>query len=184
MRSAPPQTVSRPELLVGGSDAAFRRMIHALLSYTHHVETVRDGFGVLLGISGVQYELLMSVQRLQETKGVPVGQVAGWMQRSGAFVTIESGKLVRNGWLEKRIDPADRRRALLRLTAQARARLDALAPVQAEINDALFSALSAREFATLSRLLAKLLPCGAQAAALSLERASLERAKPAAPRAA
>ncbi len=159
-------TVSRVDLLVDGSDAAFRRMIHAMLSFSRNVITVRDGFGALIGVSGVQYELLMSVQRLQGAAGVAVGEVAAWMQRSGAFITIESGKLVAGGWLHKTADPLDRRRMLLRLSALADTRLSALAPVQAEVNDALFDALSARNFARFAGLVDMLLPCGERGAGL------------------
>ena len=165
-RSDRAATVSRADLLVGGSDAAFRRMIHAMLSFSRNVITVRDGFGTLIGVSGVQYELLMSVQRLQGGAGVAVGEVAGWMQRSGAFITIESGKLVAAGLLHKNADPTDRRRMLLRLTAEAEARLAALAPVQAEVNDALFDALNARNFARFAQLVDMLLPCGVRAATM------------------
>jgi MarR family transcriptional regulator, organic hydroperoxide resistance regulator len=159
-------TVSRPALLVDGGDGAFRAMIHALLSFSHHVESVRDGFGALIGVSGAQYEVLMSVQRLQGSRGVAVGDVAAWMQRSGAFITIEAGKLVRLGLVEKTVDARDRRRVLLRLTQAAHARLAALAPTQVAANDQLFAALETRDFAALSRTLERLLPCGAAAAAL------------------
>ncbi len=160
------RTVSRPELLAGGSDAAFRRMIHALLSFTRNAQSVRDGFGALIGVSGVQYEVLMSVQRLQGAGGVAVGDVAAWMQRSGAFITIEAGKLVKLGLLDKRADQADRRRVLLCLTAAGHARLASLAPTQTEVNDVLFGALSARDFQQLSSTLDRLQPCGADAADL------------------
>lgn len=156
-------TISRAVLLADGTDAAFRRMIHMLLSFTHLVEAVRDGFGALIGISGIQYEILMSVQRMQEARGISVGEVASWLQRSGAFITIESGKLARAGWLEKRADQDDRRRVLLHLTKLAESRLAALAPVQAEINDLLFEQMTSPDLARLSSLLQRLLPCGRRA---------------------
>jgi DNA-binding MarR family transcriptional regulator len=157
------RTASRPELLPDGTDVAFRKMIHALLSFANHTETVRDGFGALIGITGVQYEVLMSVQRLQGTAGISVGDVAAWMRRSGAFITIEAGKLVRDGLLEKAADPKDRRRVLLRLTRLGQARLATLAPDQARVNDVLFETLSAKDFAAFSRILEQLLPCGRRA---------------------
>jgi DNA-binding MarR family transcriptional regulator len=159
-------TVSRPALLADGSDAAFRRLIHGMLSYTHHVETVRDGFATLIGVTGIQYVLLMSVQRLQASGGISVSDVATWMRRSGAFITIEAGKLVQAGLIEKAADRQDRRRVLLRLTADGASRLASLAPRQQQLNDTLFEALDAAEFTALASLMEKLLPCGRRAADL------------------
>ena len=45
---------------------------------------------------------------------VPVVDVAQYIRRSGAFVTLESTKLVNLGFLEKLNDSADGRRVLLK----------------------------------------------------------------------
>ncbi|HSU76017.1 MAG TPA: hypothetical protein VLI89_03050, partial [Burkholderiales bacterium] len=76
----PPPTVSRPALLVGGSDAEFRRLIHDLIAYGHRLDACRDAFAAIAGISGVQYEILMLVSR---TAGLAVGEVAARLHRSG-----------------------------------------------------------------------------------------------------
>ena len=65
---------------------------------------------------------------------------------SGSAVTIEAGRLVRLGLLEKGADAAGRRRVLLRATARAERLLASLAPVQAGANDALFACLDAPGF--------------------------------------
>ena len=82
-----PLTVSRPALLAGGSDAEFRSLIHDLIAYGHRLDACRDAFASIAGISGVQYEILMRVSR---TPGLPVGEVAARLHRSGAFITIEA----------------------------------------------------------------------------------------------
>ncbi len=51
----PPSTVSRPALLVGGSDGEFRGLIHDLIAYGHRLDACRDAFAAIVGISGVQY---------------------------------------------------------------------------------------------------------------------------------
>ena len=60
---APPATVSRAALLVDGSDAEFRGLIHDLIAYGHRLDACRDAFARIAGISGVQYEILMLVSR-------------------------------------------------------------------------------------------------------------------------
>src|SRR5437868_9634614 len=107
-----PLTVSRPALLLAGSDAEFRGLIHDLIAYGHRLDACRDAFAEIIGVSGVQYEILMLVSRAD---GLSVGEVAARLHRSGAFITIEANKLAQRGLLEKASDPADGRKVLLRM---------------------------------------------------------------------
>src|SRR5213594_4615032 len=127
-RSAPPRTISRPALLVDGSDGEFRGLIHDLIAYGHRLDTCRDAFAAIVGISGAQYEILMLVSRAEGL--LSVGEVAARLHRSGAFITIEANKLVARGILEKVADPADGRRVLLRSNAKSHELLERLAPFQ------------------------------------------------------
>ena len=150
--AAPPVTVSRAALLVEGSDAEFRGLIHDLIAYGHRLDACRDAFAEIVGMSGAQYEILMLVSRA--TGLLSVGEVALRLHRSGAFITIEANKLVARGILEKASDPADGRRVLLKCNGRARALLERLAPYQRRINDVLFERLDVRRFRQL-RLLAR-----------------------------
>src|SRR5256885_12482165 len=124
-RGAPPRTISRPALLVDGSDADFRRLIHDLIAYGHRLDACRDAFAAIVGLSGVQYEILMLVSRAD---GLSIGEVAARLHRSGAFITVEANRLAERGILEKASDPADGRKVLLR--CRSRDILDKLAPYQ------------------------------------------------------
>ena len=159
----PPPTVSRPALLVDGSDAEFRRLIHDLIAYGHRLDACRDAFAAIAGISGVQYEILMLVSRAE---GLSIGEVAARLHRSGAFITIEANKLVAQGILEKASDPADGRRVLLQMNAKSDALLERLAPYQRRINDVLFASLDAKRFRVLRTLAAELVADGDRAVAL------------------
>jgi DNA-binding MarR family transcriptional regulator len=133
------------------------------MSFSRCISTIRDGFGALGGISGVQYEILMWVSRLQGAEGVTVGDVSTAMRQSGAFTTIETGKLVERGFLEKSPDRKDRRRVRLRLTPEGRTVLTSLTRFQRQINDTLFASIKPTELVTLSGILRDLLPCADQA---------------------
>src|SRR5256885_12116447 len=115
-KAPPPPTVSRAALLVDGSDAPFRQLIRDLIAYGHRLDACRDAFAAIVGISGVQYEILMLVSRAD---GLSVGEVAERLHRSGAFITIEANKLAAAGILEKDSDPADGRRVLLKNTSKS-----------------------------------------------------------------
>src|SRR5919199_6254648 len=145
----PPATVSRPALLVDGSDGEFRDLIHDLIAYGHRLDACRDAFAAIAGISGVQYEIVMLLSR---AAGLSIGEVAARLHRSGAFITIEANKLVARGILEKRPDPSDGRRVLLKCNGKSRELLERMAPYQRQINDVLFERLDARRFRELCRL--------------------------------
>ncbi len=158
-----PLTVTRPELLVDGSDAEFRSLVHRLLSLTRYLNNVRDGFAAIAGITGVQYEIVMWVARLQGEEGVTVGEVSGAMRQSGAFTTIEVGKLVEKGILEKSVDPKDRRRVRLKITEEGARVIRSLGSYQRRINDTFFASLKPKELDQLNATLRGLLPCADRA---------------------
>src|SRR3954452_9988537 len=139
--AVPPVTVSRPALLVDGSDDEFRDLIHDLIAYGHRLDACRDAFAAIAGISGVQYEILMLVSRAD---GLSVGEVAARLHRSGAFITIEANKLAARGILDKTSDPSDGRRVILRTNGVTRQLMEQLAPHQRRINDVLFERLDGR----------------------------------------
>ena len=162
-KKAPALTVSRPTLLVRGSDAQFRQLIHDLIAYGHRLDACRDAFAAIIGVSGVQYEILMLASRAD---GLSVGEVAARLHRSGAFITIEANKLAQRGLLEKASDPADGRKVLLRMNAKSEQLVERLSPHQRKINDVLFECLDARRFAQLRALTSELVACGDRAVAM------------------
>ncbi len=166
-KSPAPRTVSRAELLVHGSDAEFRNLVHDLLTFSHLLETCRDRFGAYIGLTGVQYEIVMAVRRFQKAEGgISVGQVAARLRRSGAFITIETNKLVAKGILEKFEDAGDRRRVLLAISKPGEALARSLAPVQQQVNDVLFECLDRKGFERFRALASGLVGCGDRATAL------------------
>jgi DNA-binding MarR family transcriptional regulator len=160
------KTVSKPELLVDGDDAAFRSFIHDFLAFSQMLTEIRAGFGEHLGITGIQYTILISVSHLQGRQGIGVNAIAEHLHVSGAFITTEVAKLVRAGLISKRVNEKDKRRVLLRVTADGRKLLNKLVAVQAPVNDALFDALTAEEFGPLRSMMARLVPCAARSLAL------------------
>lgn len=127
---------------------------------------IRAGFGEYLGITGIQYTILISVSHLQGRQGIGVNAIAEHLHVSGAFITTEVAKLVRAGLISKRVNSKDKRRVLLRVTTDGRKLLGRLMPVQAPVNDALFDALSAEEFAPLRSMMARLVPCASRSLTL------------------
>jgi DNA-binding MarR family transcriptional regulator len=163
LRRKTPLTVSRPALLAQGSDAEFRGLIHDLIAYGHKLDACRDAFAAIAGVSGVQYEILMLVSRAD---GLPVGEVAARLHRSGAFITIEANKMAERGILDKASDPADGRRVLLKMNVKSHQLLERIAPYQQRINDVLFEFVDARRFRELRALAGELVGRGDRAVAM------------------
>lgn len=156
-----PLTASRAALLIDGSDSEFRELVHDMLAFAAAIQEVRNRLGGLIGLSGTQYTILMSIARLSgQAPELGVATLAEHLHLSGAFVTIEINKLVAAGLVSKTTNPADRRRVLLAVTPEAEQRLAELTRVQAPANDTLFGPLSASEFRALRTIIAKLAGTG------------------------
>ncbi|MEM7568638.1 MAG: MarR family winged helix-turn-helix transcriptional regulator [Pseudomonadota bacterium] len=151
-----PLTVTRPELLVNGDDAAFRELVHAALAFSARLTAVRDGYAEFIGLPGPQYTILVSVQHLEDDGRVSVKRIADHLRLSGTFVTTETNKLVRKGLVLKEKDPNDGRRVSLVMTDKGDALLRRLSQVQQEVNDAHFGALSKAEFQQLRKIMPEL----------------------------
>jgi DNA-binding MarR family transcriptional regulator len=165
-KRTPPRTVSRPELLANGSDRDFRALVHGLLAFSARLEAVRSGFGGLLGLTGIQYTILISVGHLEPAGDVGVNHIAAHLHISGAFVTIETGKLLKLGLLAKRPHTRDRRRVCLSITEKGSALLQQLAPIQAQVNDVLFEFLDTAQFRQFRELVGRMTECGDRAVTL------------------
>ncbi len=160
------KTVSKPELLIDGSDEQFRSFIHDFLAFSQMLTDIRAGFGEYIGRTGIAYTTLISISHLQGRTGIGVNAIAEHLHLSGAFITTEVAKLVKAGLIGKRVNAADKRRVLLTVTPAGRKLLNRLAAVQAPVNDALFDALSADEFIHLKGIMARLVPCATRGLAL------------------
>ena len=159
-------TTTRKEFLLNRSDLAFRQMVHDSLAFSARLEAIRDGYARLIGLTGVQYTILISIYHLQYERNVSVSLVADHLHLSGAFITNEINKLVGMGLIEKSSDPEDGRRLVLRTTREAQKRLARLAEVQAEVNDEHFAPLAHGDFDTFRRLVGELVESTDRALAL------------------
>jgi DNA-binding MarR family transcriptional regulator len=140
-------TISRPELLINGSDRHFRRLVHGLFGFLARHEGVRSGHAARIGLVGIEYTVLISIRHLAvEETDVSVNRVAEHLFLSGAFVTTVTNKLLKRGLIHKLPDPSDRRRVRLEVSDRGNALLAELAPVQRQVNDVQFGCLSTAEF--------------------------------------
>jgi DNA-binding MarR family transcriptional regulator len=166
-KKAPPLTISRPEMLVDGSDRHFRRLVHNLFGFLARHEAVRAGHAARIGLVGIEYTVLISIRHLSAEEGdVSVNRIADHLHLSGAFVTTVTNRLLERGLIHKSPDPADRRRVKLEVSDQGDALLAQLAPVQRQVNDVQFGCLSASDFRQLLDMTERLIESSNQAVRL------------------
>jgi DNA-binding MarR family transcriptional regulator len=161
-----PLTTSRAELLTGGRDKQFRHLIHALFGFAAHHERIRSGHARVIGLAGIEYTVLISIAHLSQDGDVNVKTVADHLYLSGAFITAVAGRLMKLGLIDKKTDAGDRRRVTLTVSAQGRAALERLAPIQRKVNDVEFGSLDREEFELLTGIVDRLIESGARAVAL------------------
>jgi DNA-binding MarR family transcriptional regulator len=177
-RKKAPLTISRPEMLVSGSDRHFRRLVHSLFGFLARHEAIRSGHGARIGLAGIEYTTLISIRHLDAEEGdVNVNRVAEHLHLSGAFVTTITNKLLRRGLIHKSVDPADRRRVKLQVSEKGDALLAELAPAQRQVNDAQFGCLSQAEFLQLLDMVERLIASSENAVRLQAYLASGPAAK-------
>ena len=161
-----PLTATSPILVSGGSDHSFRKFLYDLFTVSAHLETMKRYLGKRLGLTGPQYTIMMAVAELQGEFGVSVGRVGEYLHVTGTFVTIESGKLVKKGLMEKQSDVQDGRVSLLSIAPKGVKVLRSLFPELQHINDVFFELDSRPEFERLRKTLEKLVGNSQRAVAL------------------
>lgn len=161
-----PLTITRPDLLVDGSDATFRRLVHNLFAFGARHVAIRDGHAAQIGLTGIEYTFLIAIRHLEDDDDVSVRQLADHLHLSGPFATTMVGKLITRGLIEKEPSESDRRKVKLSVTEKGHELLSSLAPTQRQVNDVQFGVLSKGEFQMLSVLLEKLIDSGDKALAL------------------
>jgi len=148
------KSTNRHELLEEGSDARFRQLVYDLFTISTHMQSVRDHVAERIGVSGPQYSILLAIAEMGNDVGVSVKRVAAHLHVSGAFVTAETGKLIKAGYLNKQQDPNDRRAVRLTLSANGLAEIERVLPELREINDTFFGGLSKSDFEDMSAIIA------------------------------
>jgi DNA-binding MarR family transcriptional regulator len=161
-----PLTATNPILVLGKSDHSLRKLLYDFFTVSAHMDAVKQYLGGRSGLTAPQYTIMMAVAELQGKNGVSVGRVGEYLHVTGTFVTIESGKLLKKGFMEKRSDLQDKRLTLLSLAPKGAKALQALFPELQQINDIFFELGSRTEFERLCKTVEKLVGNGQRALAL------------------
>lgn len=147
-----PMTITRPELIVDGSDHEFRELVHGLLAVAARHQRIRARHAAYIDLSAAAYTVLIAAAHLSGDGPVTTKAVAEHLFVTPAFITMEANKLEKQGLLAKARSVTDARVVELSITELGLARLEKLAVVQRQVNDVEFDRLSHRDFEQLRHL--------------------------------
>ena len=161
-----PLSTTRPALLLDKSDHSFRELLYNFFTIANRLQQIRRYLGARIGLSGPQYNLMMAVAELQGSTGVSVSRVAEYLHVSGTFVTAETEKLARKGYINKHHDESDMRVSRLAVGEKGWTALGSLFPELQQINDLFFAIESKEEFENLRGTLKRMVESSGQTLAL------------------
>ncbi len=164
--NVPLLTVSRPALISNRTDRDFRQLVHRLLAFSARLETIRSGFGNMIGLSGIQYSALIAIAHLSRDQDVGIKEIADHLALSGSFVTLVIGQLTTLSLIAKATNPDDRRRVCLTVTEKGSGLLSELAPTQGQVNDLLFAPLEGDDLHSMNAMFTELVSSGDSAVRL------------------
>jgi DNA-binding MarR family transcriptional regulator len=152
----PLNTVSRPQLLKGGRDDDFRRLVDDMVRFGAALQRIRENLAQNMGVSPPQYSLLMKLAR-SNAPALTATHLASALNVTVAFVVTESSKLAAQDLIQRQRNPRDGRSVLISLTDKGRQKLIDAAPLICRVNDELFAPLTRPGMEQLARTTAALL---------------------------
>ncbi|GAB2458432.1 hypothetical protein GCM10027082_06170 [Comamonas humi] len=152
-------TVSIPAVVdaASGSDKAFRRLLYDLGSAASYLEVARGYLASRIGVTSPQYNMMMIIAQNEGDTGISINEIADELHVSNTFVTMELKKLDQRGLIVKSPNPTDARSVLVRLSSEGERQIESLGPELLLVNDRLFEHITARDFQSLSRIIASLI---------------------------
>jgi MarR family 2-MHQ and catechol resistance regulon transcriptional repressor len=156
----PPLSTSLEAFVKNGSDREFRRLIRGLLGLSNLMRRNTDHFARYIGTNNAQFDVMTSIA---ETPDATVSRIAQLMNVTSQFVTIEIGKLIKDGTIARRQNESDRRSSFLDLTPKGRNLLRELAPLRRRTNDFHFRSLTEDRAKILTEIIETLIVDGRRA---------------------
>jgi DNA-binding MarR family transcriptional regulator len=175
----PPLTVSRKQLLTGERDTDFRELVDSLMRFSTQIQAIREGLARRMGVTQPQYNILLAIAHLSSELGATITEISRRVNVTEPFIVEETRKLAVAGLVEKRGSATDRRRVQIYLTTPGIDSVKAIAPLQRQVNDALFGALSRVDFKSLNKIMRSLLACSHSALIIAHEKLASTSRNPA-----
>jgi MarR family transcriptional regulator, organic hydroperoxide resistance regulator len=128
--------------------------LHAAMSL---MRTLRRVLARTLSLSSAEWSVMLAVWYLQRGGDTTVRTIADHLHVAAAHITVEVGKLVQTGLLEKRPHPTDGRAVCIRMTKAGAQMFRRMSPILREVNDGLFAEIPYADMVIVHRFLRRII---------------------------
>src|SRR5689334_9429928 len=122
-----------------------------------HLDAELDRLFAAHGLGAASFAVLVTLARLEDEGGVTQRRLMAELGLTSGTISVRMDRLVAEGLVERRPDPASARNTLISLTEKGRERFERVVGAHLANEDRLLSALDEGERETLASLLRKLL---------------------------
>ncbi len=141
---------------MGASDQDFiRRLGWEIASINSYLDELRHFWAKTLGISGPQLRIILVLAEIDDGAGVPVNSVSKMLHVDSSFVTTQSKRLEKSGFISRKASMEDGRIVNLSLTDKTWKHLANASP-QEKLNEFIFAEFAPRELEELTTRLGSL----------------------------
>jgi len=141
---------------MGASDQDFiRRLGWEIASINSYLDELRHFWAKTLGISGPQLRIILVSAEIDDGAGVPVNSVSKMLHVDSSFVTTQSKRLEKSGFISRKASMEDGRIVNLSLTDKTWKHLANASP-QEKLNEFIFAEFAPRELEELTTRLGSL----------------------------
>jgi DNA-binding MarR family transcriptional regulator len=123
-------------------DLLVREFIWNINSINAYLESIRSNWAKALGITSPQWMILIAVRDMDQSKGVSVRDVSSRLHVDPSFVTTQSKKLEKHGFVRRINSKEDARVVLMSLTDKAHKQISSLYSRQADADNLVFADFS------------------------------------------
>lgn len=113
----------------------------AILRLAGHIQRRQQREFDSFGIHPSGFEVLVSLWRLDDPRGISMAQLASMLAVTPASMTNRIENLVAKGWIERRVSEIDKRIAYARLTKEGHKLVETLLPKQFALEAGLFQGI-------------------------------------------
>lgn len=132
---------------------AVRDFVWHVIEIHSQLEDIHASWAKLLGITEPQWLILMAIVELDEGKGVAGIDIANKIGVHPAFITLQTKRLEKGGFISRRAATDDARFVLMSLTERATREVDRLSKKRLALNSTMFNEIDEKSLAELNGLL-------------------------------
>ncbi len=141
-------------------DAVLREFVSDFYAAMSLMRSLRRGLARTVNLSSAEWSVMLAVWYLQRNGDTTIRAIANHLHVAAAHMTVEVGKLVKAGLLEKRAHPTDGRAVGIHMTKAGGQMFRRIGPILRDVNDSLFVGIPYPDMVIVHRFLRRIIAQG------------------------